>query len=183
MTPTTNDIAFGTRFWSSCREPLNLGACDDGANSQLSSPRRSDSQIEIRRGIVTKAREASAPPREVKIRGPRGRRRLASRKANETQQQSQTWLMMMSRLRLRESQSCPSLASMANGAAARASSAARNLERLMSSGHRRTEKHICTVCSCFIELPVNRHSKVNACCMKMVRNGFDQLSIRVTLAL
>jgi len=160
-------------FGSSCREhPISsLARALMGPIAYL---RREDhSLIEIR-WIATKASGKSRS---------RGTTPRIAGGGRETQQQTQTWLMMMSRLRLRESQSCPSLASMANGAAARASSAARNLERLMSSGHRRTEKHICTVCSCFIELPVNRHSKVNACCMKMVRNGFDQLSIRVPLAL
>ena len=50
--------------------------------------------------------------------------------------------------------------------------AARNLhERLMASGHERWEGHACTICYLYIEFPLNKHSKTNACCMKRVCNG------------
>ena len=57
-------------------------------------------------------------------------------------------------------------------AAALAESAARNLEqRLMTSGHERQERDWCTLCFLLIELPVNHHSKTNACCMNAVCDG------------
>ncbi|EJK58553.1 hypothetical protein THAOC_21308, partial [Thalassiosira oceanica] len=57
-------------------------------------------------------------------------------------------------------------------AAAPADSAARNLERaLMSSGHDRPEEDRCPICFDLIELPTNKHSSINACCMKRVCDG------------
>ena len=57
-------------------------------------------------------------------------------------------------------------------AAALADSAARDLERaLMRSGHERPERDTCPICFDLIELPVAEHSKMNACCMKLVCKG------------
>ena len=57
-------------------------------------------------------------------------------------------------------------------AAALADSAARNLQqRLMASGHERSEREACTICYQYVELPVNDHSKISTCCMKRVCNG------------
>ncbi|EJK53954.1 hypothetical protein THAOC_26507 [Thalassiosira oceanica] len=57
-------------------------------------------------------------------------------------------------------------------AAALADSAARNLERaLMSSGHERPEGDRCPICFDLIELPTNKRSSINACCMKRVCDG------------
>ncbi|EJK60664.1 hypothetical protein THAOC_18941, partial [Thalassiosira oceanica] len=65
-----------------------------------------------------------------------------------------------------------------NGAAARAGStdesaaqAARNLERLMSSGNQMAEGHVCDICFLAIGIPVYKYSKVNVCCMKRWCNG------------
>ena len=53
-----------------------------------------------------------------------------------------------------------------------AESAAQNLEqRLMASGHERTEGDACTICYLYIGLPTHEHSRMNACCMKRVCNG------------
>ena len=53
-----------------------------------------------------------------------------------------------------------------------AETAARNLqERLMSSGHERQEWDRCPICFDLIELPINKHSKLKACCMKRVCKG------------
>ena len=50
--------------------------------------------------------------------------------------------------------------------------AATNLhQRLMTSGHERTEGHACTICYLYIRLPVEDHSHFNACCMKRLCNG------------
>ncbi|EJK65355.1 hypothetical protein THAOC_13793 [Thalassiosira oceanica] len=50
--------------------------------------------------------------------------------------------------------------------------AARDLQqRLMASGHERPEGDRCPICFDLIELPVDEHSKTNACCMKGVCNG------------
>ena len=57
-------------------------------------------------------------------------------------------------------------------AAALADLAARNLEqRLMASGHERTEGDACSICFLLIELRVNEHSKMNFCCMKRLCDG------------
>ena len=50
-------------------------------------------------------------------------------------------------------------------------SAERNLQRLMASGHERTEEDRCPICFDPIEMPITRHAKMNVCCMKMVCNG------------
>ncbi|EJK44473.1 hypothetical protein THAOC_36982 [Thalassiosira oceanica] len=42
---------------------------------------------------------------------------------------------------------------------------------LMTSGHERPEGDACPICFDLIELPMNEHSKVNACCMKRMCNG------------
>ena len=51
--------------------------------------------------------------------------------------------------------------------------AAQNLERqrLMASGHERTEGDRCPICFDLIEMPVDQHSKMNVCCMKSVCKG------------
>ena len=52
--------------------------------------------------------------------------------------------------------------------------AERNLEQqrlLMASGHERPEGEVCPICCLLIELPMGRHSKLNACCMKRVCDG------------
>ena len=50
--------------------------------------------------------------------------------------------------------------------------AARNLQhRLMASGHERWEGDTCTICFLLIELPMSKHSKSSACCLKSVCNG------------
>ena len=49
------------------------------------------------------------------------------------------------------------------GSAEAADLAARNLERaLMASGHERPEGDWCSICFLLIELPVGRHSSMNA---------------------
>ncbi|EJK75160.1 hypothetical protein THAOC_03129, partial [Thalassiosira oceanica] len=64
-------------------------------------------------------------------------------------------------------------ASMSDAAAAPAgsadaeSSAERNLrQQLMASGHERPEDDRCPICFDLIELPMNKHSEINVCCMK-----------------
>ena len=53
-----------------------------------------------------------------------------------------------------------------------AESAARDLQqRLMASGLERHEGDACEICFLLIELPMNGHSKTNACCMKRFCNG------------
>lgn len=53
-----------------------------------------------------------------------------------------------------------------------AESAAQNLaERLMTCGHIRPEGDWCPICFLLIELPMQEHSQMNACCMKRVCNG------------
>ena len=51
--------------------------------------------------------------------------------------------------------------------------AARNLahQRLMASGHERTEGDTCKICYLCIALPLNDHSKLSFCCMKRVCDG------------
>ena len=41
----------------------------------------------------------------------------------------------------------------------------------MASGHERPEGDGCPICFLLIELPVDAHSKMNACCMKRVCDG------------
>ncbi|EJK58942.1 hypothetical protein THAOC_20895 [Thalassiosira oceanica] len=58
------------------------------------------------------------------------------------------------------------------GSVESANLAARNLqERLMASGHERPEGDRCPICFDLVELPMGRHSKLNACCMKRVCDG------------
>ena len=60
------------------------------------------------------------------------------------------------------------------GPAEAADQVARNLqERLMASGHERTERDRCPICIDLIELPVSNHSKLNVCCMKRVCKGCE----------
>ena len=50
--------------------------------------------------------------------------------------------------------------------------AARNLQqRLMASGHERTEGDMCPICYQFIGLPTGEHSMRNVCCMKRLCKG------------
>ena len=50
--------------------------------------------------------------------------------------------------------------------------AARNLEqRLMESGHERTEEHACTICYLYVGFPRHENSKIQVCCMKLVCDG------------
>ncbi|EJK52664.1 hypothetical protein THAOC_28038 [Thalassiosira oceanica] len=49
---------------------------------------------------------------------------------------------------------------------------AQNLQRqLMTSGHERPEEDACPICFDLIELPMNKHSSMNVCCVKMVCDG------------
>ena len=61
---------------------------------------------------------------------------------------------------------------------ARAGSAGRRVDEilmsgrlLMASGHERQEGDTCAICFDYIEFPMNKHSKHNECCMKLVCNG------------
>ncbi|EJK70054.1 hypothetical protein THAOC_08623 [Thalassiosira oceanica] len=63
-------------------------------------------------------------------------------------------------------------AAAAKAAVESADQAAQSLhQRLMSSGHERPEDDRCPICFDLIELPMGRHSKLNACCMKRVCDG------------
>ncbi|EJK55799.1 hypothetical protein THAOC_24426, partial [Thalassiosira oceanica] len=53
----------------------------------------------------------------------------------------------------------------------RSAEAARYSERLLNEGHERWEGDRCPICFLFIGLPMDEHSKTNACCMKRVCNG------------
>ena len=44
-------------------------------------------------------------------------------------------------------------------------------QRLMASGHERPERDTCPICFDLIELPMGEHSKLKACCLKLVCNG------------
>ncbi|EJK61419.1 hypothetical protein THAOC_18099 [Thalassiosira oceanica] len=57
------------------------------------------------------------------------------------------------------------------GSAGAESSAARQQQQLMASGHERPEDDRCPICFDLIELPVGKHSKLNVCCSKRVCNG------------
>ena len=58
------------------------------------------------------------------------------------------------------------------GLAEAADAAARNLrQRLMSCGLERWEGDACPICFLLIELPVDKHSAINVCCMKAVCDG------------
>ncbi|EJK53853.1 hypothetical protein THAOC_26629 [Thalassiosira oceanica] len=52
-----------------------------------------------------------------------------------------------------------------------AAEVARYLDRLLNEGHERWEGERCPICFLFIGLPVEKHSKINACCMTRVCNG------------
>ncbi|EJK52039.1 hypothetical protein THAOC_28732, partial [Thalassiosira oceanica] len=52
-----------------------------------------------------------------------------------------------------------------------AAEVARYSERLLNEGHERAEGHRCPICFLLIGLPVDKHSSINACCMKLVCNG------------
>ena len=54
---------------------------------------------------------------------------------------------------------------------AQAESTMNYLKRLMTEGHEQAEEDFCTICFLPIEIPIPQHSKVNACCMKIVCNG------------
>ncbi|EJK65792.1 hypothetical protein THAOC_13313 [Thalassiosira oceanica] len=62
-------------------------------------------------------------------------------------------------------------AAAAQAAVESADLAARSLQRLMASGHERPEGDRCPICFDLIELPMNKHSMLNTCCMKRVCNG------------
>ncbi|EJK55993.1 hypothetical protein THAOC_24198, partial [Thalassiosira oceanica] len=47
----------------------------------------------------------------------------------------------------------------------------RYLERLLNEGHGRWEGDRCPICFLFIGLPMNKHARMNVCCMKRVCNG------------
>ena len=44
-------------------------------------------------------------------------------------------------------------------------------QRLMARGHERPEEDRCPICLDLIELPMNEHARMKACCMKLVCNG------------
>ncbi|EJK72364.1 hypothetical protein THAOC_06112 [Thalassiosira oceanica] len=50
---------------------------------------------------------------------------------------------------------------------------ARYLDRLLNEGHERWEGDRCPICFLFVELPTYKHSKMNACCMKLVCRGCE----------
>jgi len=49
--------------------------------------------------------------------------------------------------------------------------AAKYSERLLNEGHERWEGDRCPICFLFIGLPIHKHSRMNACCMKLVCKG------------
>ena len=60
----------------------------------------------------------------------------------------------------------------ADDSAESADPAARTLEqRLLTSGHERPEGDRCPICLDLIELPMSKHSVLNACCLKLVCIG------------
>ncbi|EJK73003.1 hypothetical protein THAOC_05403, partial [Thalassiosira oceanica] len=61
----------------------------------------------------------------------------------------------------------------AGGSAESAAPAARDPagQRLMTSGHERTEGDLCSICLLLIEWPVEGHSMIHACCMKRICKG------------
>ena len=64
------------------------------------------------------------------------------------------------------------MANVADADSADSESAAQIFERrLMASGHERPDGDRCPICFDLIELPINKHSKLKACCMKRVCNG------------
>ncbi|EJK74497.1 hypothetical protein THAOC_03822 [Thalassiosira oceanica] len=52
-----------------------------------------------------------------------------------------------------------------------AAEVARYSQRLLNEGHERWEGHRCPICFLFIELPMDKHAQINACCMKLVCKG------------
>ncbi|EJK55004.1 hypothetical protein THAOC_25315, partial [Thalassiosira oceanica] len=52
-----------------------------------------------------------------------------------------------------------------------AAEVARYSQRLLNEGHERWEGERCPICFLFIGLPVEKHAKMNVCCMKMVCKG------------
>ena len=63
-------------------------------------------------------------------------------------------------------------ATVALASLADAESAAQSLhQRLMSSGHARTEGDACTICYLYIGFPMGPHSLLSICCMKRVCKG------------
>ncbi|EJK66747.1 hypothetical protein THAOC_12300 [Thalassiosira oceanica] len=58
-------------------------------------------------------------------------------------------------------------------AAGDAAEAARYSQRLLNEGHERAEGHRCPICFLFVELPMDKHSVINVCCMTRVCNGCE----------
>ncbi|EJK44991.1 hypothetical protein THAOC_36425, partial [Thalassiosira oceanica] len=54
-----------------------------------------------------------------------------------------------------------------------AAEVARYLDRLLNEGHERWEGDRCPICFLFIGLPMDKHAKMNQCCMKLVCNGCE----------
>ena len=44
-------------------------------------------------------------------------------------------------------------------------------ERLYSQGHERPEGDFCPICTQPIPFPMDKHSSISSCCMKMICNG------------
>ncbi|EJK58604.1 hypothetical protein THAOC_21257, partial [Thalassiosira oceanica] len=55
----------------------------------------------------------------------------------------------------------------------RSAEAARNLELLLAEGHERAEGHRCPICFLFVGLPMDKHARMNICCMKLVCKGCE----------
>ncbi|EJK76620.1 hypothetical protein THAOC_01606, partial [Thalassiosira oceanica] len=53
----------------------------------------------------------------------------------------------------------------------RSAEAARYSHRLLVEGHERVEEHRCPICYLYVGLPMDKHARMNACCMKTVCNG------------
>ncbi|EJK53667.1 hypothetical protein THAOC_26847, partial [Thalassiosira oceanica] len=54
-----------------------------------------------------------------------------------------------------------------------AAEVARYLDRLLNEGHERWEGHRCPICFLYIGLPIQKHSKMNVCCMTRVCKGCE----------
>ncbi|EJK76904.1 hypothetical protein THAOC_01307 [Thalassiosira oceanica] len=52
-----------------------------------------------------------------------------------------------------------------------AAEVARYSDRLLNEGHERWEGDRCPICFLFVGLPIQKHAKMNVCCMKMVCKG------------
>ncbi|EJK74673.1 hypothetical protein THAOC_03638 [Thalassiosira oceanica] len=50
---------------------------------------------------------------------------------------------------------------------------ARYLDRLLNKGHKRWEGDRCPICFLYVGLPMNKHARMNVCCMKMVCKGCE----------